>query len=87
MFVTDLIRDTLTSLTPRRNRRNLYINIFGEMQLCDDLGLSQSDHTDIYSTFRTVLCRCFISYKRVKCDSMVNKEYIYIYVCVRERVW
>ncbi len=32
MFVTDIIRDTLTSSTPRRNGRNLYINyinIFG----------------------------------------------------------
>ncbi len=37
-LLTDLIRDTLTI-------SYIYINIFGEMQLCDDLGLSQSDHT------------------------------------------
>ncbi len=29
MFVTDLIRDMLTSPIPHRNGRNHYINIFG----------------------------------------------------------
>ncbi len=56
IFVTDLIRDMLTSPTPRRNaiapemevnHYINYINIFGnwkKMQLCssDDLGLSQT---------------------------------------------
>ncbi len=67
MFVTDLIRDTLASPTPRRNGRNLYINIFGNGKNATMqqwwLGsvttfYKQSDHTHIYNTFRTVLCRC-----------------------------
>ncbi len=51
MFVTDLIRDTLTSPTPRRNKIAPEMEVIstltylatGEMQLCssDDLGLSQ----------------------------------------------
>ncbi len=40
----------------------------------DDLGLLQH-----------VLCRCSFPIKYIKYDSMVNKEYIYIYnVCERE---
>ncbi len=35
MFVTDLIRDALTSPTPRRNGRNHYINIFGNWKKCN----------------------------------------------------
>ncbi len=54
MFVTDLIRDTLTSPTPRRNAiapemdvistlTTLTYLVTGKIQLCssDDLGLSQ----------------------------------------------
>ncbi len=51
IFVTDLIRDMLTSLTPRRNAIAPEIDVIstltylatGKMQLCssDDLGLSQ----------------------------------------------
>ncbi len=51
MFVTDLIRDTLTSLTPRRNAIAPEMDVIstltylatGKMQLCssDDLGMSQ----------------------------------------------
>ncbi len=59
----------------------------GKMQLCssDDLGLSQQrhkqtisfcykqrHHTNNYSTFRTLLCRCPFPIKYVKYDSMVN---------------
>ncbi len=51
MFVTDLIRDTLTSLTPHRNAIAPEMDVIstlthlatGKMQLCssDDLGLLQ----------------------------------------------
>ncbi len=71
MFVTDLIRDTLTSAHKchsARNGRNHTLTTLtylatGKMQLCscDDLGLSQPsirDHTNNYSTFRTLLCHC-----------------------------
>ncbi len=78
MFVTDLIRDTLTSQTLCRNAIASEMDVIstlttltylatGKMQLysSDDLGLSQpskqSDHTNIYSTFRTVFCHCSFS--------------------------
>ncbi len=91
MFVTDLIRDTLTSLNRRRNaiapemevnHYINYINIFGNwknarMQLWwfgyVTTFYKQSDHTNNYSTFRTLLCHCSFSIKYVKYDSMVNK--------------
>ncbi len=101
MFVTDLIKDMLTSPTLRWNA------IVSEMDVISTLTLAtgknatmqqwwfgsvttlykQSDHTNIYSTFWTVLCRCSFP-KLKKKKSMIarwikNKEYIYIYnVCV-----
>ncbi len=70
--VTELIRDMLTSQTPRRNAIAPEIDVIttltylatGEMQLysSDDLGLSQH-----------LLCRCLFPIKYVKYDSMVNK--------------
>ncbi len=68
MFVTDLSRDTLTSLTPRRNvitpemeeittLTTLTYLATGKMQLCssDDLGLLQH--------FQNLIVSLFISYK------------------------
>ncbi len=67
MFVTDLIRDTLTSLTPRRNAIAPEMDVItlttltylatGKMQLCssDDLGLLQH--------FQNLIVSLFISYK------------------------
>ncbi len=67
MFVTDLIRDTLTSLTPRRNVIAPEMDVItlttltylatGKMQLCssDDLGLLQH--------FQNLIVSLFISYK------------------------
>ncbi len=78
MFVTDLIKDMLTSLTLRRNAIapemdviNLYINyinIFGNWKNATAMILV------CYSTFRTLLCRCSFPIKYVKYDSMVNKK-------------
>ncbi len=80
MFVTDLIRDTLTSPTPRRNaiapemeinHYINYINIFGNWKNATmqqwwfgsvTTFYKQSDHTNNYSTFRT-LVSLLISYK------------------------
>ncbi len=76
MFVTDLIRDANISDTAlkyhsTRNGRNLYINIFGNWKNATmqewwfgsvTTFYKQSDHTNIYSTFRTVLCPKNISY-------------------------
>ncbi len=75
MFVTDLIKDTLTSPTPRRNAIAPEMDVIttlttltylatGKMQLCssDDLGLLQH------------LC-CYSFYiKYITYDSMVNKR-------------
>ncbi len=82
MFVTDLIKDMLTSLTLRRNAIAPEMDVIttltylatGKMQLCssDDLGLLQH------------LCRCSFPIKYVKYDSMVNKKYN-VCVCARER--
>ncbi len=68
MFVTDLIRDTLTSLTPCRNAIAPEMDVIttltiltylatGKMQLCssDDLGLLQH--------FQNLIMSLFISYK------------------------
>ncbi len=68
MFVTDLIRDTLTSPTPRRNAIAPEMDVIttltsltylttGKMQLCssDDLGLLQH--------FQNLIVSLFISYK------------------------
>ncbi len=65
MFVTDLIRDTLTSQTPRRNAIAPEMDVIstltylatGKMQLCssDDLGLLQH--------FQNLIVSLFISYK------------------------
>ncbi len=81
--VTELIRDMLTSQTPRRNAIAPEIDVIttltylatGEMQLysSDDLGLLQH------------LCRHLFPIKYIKYDSMVNKIYTYI-VCVCARV-
>ncbi len=79
MFVTDLIKDMLTSLTLRRNAIAPEMDVIttlttltylatGKMQLCssDDLGLLQH--------FRTLLWCCSFPIKYVKYDSMVNKK-------------
>ncbi len=74
MFVTYLIKDTLTSATPYRKAIVPEMDVIstlttltylatGKMQLfsSDDLGRPQpsiSKVTNMYSTFRTVLCRC-----------------------------
>ncbi len=60
MFVTDLIRDTLTSPTPRRNAIAPEMDVIstltywatGKMQLCnsDDLGLSQPSISKVMIT-------------------------------------
>ncbi len=68
MFVTDLIRDTLTSPTPRRNATAPEMDVIttlttltylatGKLQLCssDDLGLLQH--------FQNLILSLFISYK------------------------
>ncbi len=65
MFVTDLIRDTLTSLTPRRNAIAPEMEVIstltylatGKMQLCssDDLGLRQPSISKVITqTFITL---------------------------------
>ncbi len=84
MFVTDLIKDMLTSLTLRRNAIAPEMDVIttltylatGKMQICssDDLGLLQH--------FQNLIVSLFISYKYVKYDSMVNKEFN---VCARAR--
>ncbi len=76
MFVTDLIKDMLTSLILRRNAIAPEMDIIttltylatGKMQLCssDDLGLLQH--------FQNLLCRCSFPIKYVKYDRMVNKK-------------
>ncbi len=79
MFVTDLIKDMLTSLTLRRNAIAPEMDVItilttltylatGKMQLysSDDLGLLQH--------FQNLIVSLFISYKIVKYDSMVNKK-------------
>ncbi len=83
MFVTDLIGDTLTSMTPHRNAiapemdvistlTNNYINIFGNWKNATmqqwwfgsvTTFYKQTDHTNLYSIFRTVLCRCSFAKK------------------------
>ncbi len=73
MFVTDRIRDILTSLTLRWNAIAPEMGVIPtltylatvKMQLCssDDLGLLQH-----------LLCRCSLPIKYVKYDSMVNKK-------------
>ncbi len=87
MFVTDLIRDTLTSL--RRNAiapemdviTTLTYLVTRKMQLSIRWFGSVPD-----STFKTLLCRCSFNIKYVKYDSMVNKKikniYIYIYIYI-----
>ncbi len=68
MFVTELIRDTLTSPTPRRNAKEPEMDVIttlttltylatGKMQLCssDDLGLLQH--------FQNLIMSLFLSYK------------------------
>ncbi len=81
MFVTDLIRDTLTSPTPHRNAIVPEMDVIttltylatGKMQLCssDDLGLLQQ-----------LLCCCSFPIKYVKNDSMVNKKIKNIYTYI-----
>ncbi len=88
MFVTDLIRDTLTYLTPRRNaiapemEVNHHINIFGNWKNATmqqwkfgyvTTFYKQSDHT-ITALSKALLCRCSFPIKYVKYDSMVNKN-------------
>ncbi len=80
MFVTDLIKDMLTSLTLRRNAIAPEMDVIttlttltylatGKMQLCssDDLGLLQHFQNPC-------VCRCSFPIKYVKYDSMVNKK-------------
>ncbi len=74
MSVTGLIKDMLTSPTPRRNaiapERDVIPTLTylptGKMLICssDDLGLLQH------------LCRCSFPIKYVKYDSMLNKKNI-----------
>ncbi len=75
MFVTDLIKDMLTSLTLRRNAIAPEMDVIttltylatGKMQLCssDDLGLLQH--------FQNRIVSLFISYK-IRYDSLVNTK-------------
>ncbi len=77
MFVTDLIRDTLTSPTLCRNAiapemdviTTLTYLVTAKMQLSIWWFGSVPD-----STFKTLLCRCSFNIKYVKYDSMVNKK-------------
>ncbi len=89
MFVSDLIRDTLTSPAPHRTFITPEMDVIatlptltylttGKMQLWHDLGLLQH--------FKNLIMSLSFPIKSVKYDSMVNKEYIYIYnVCELER--
>ncbi len=74
MFVTDLIRHANIS-DSARNGRNLYINYINILGNWKNATMQQwwfgsvttfykqSDHTNIYSTFRTVLCHCLFPKK------------------------
>ncbi len=79
MFVTDLIKDMLTSLIlaqkchSTRNGRNHYINYINIWQL-EKCNYAAAMIWVCYSTFITLLCRCSFSIKYVKYDSMVNKK-------------
>ncbi len=98
MFVTDLIRDTLTSQTLRRNAIAPEMDVIstlttltylatGKMQIysSDDLGLSLITQTFMALSelyFVTVHFLIFFKY-----DSIVNNIYTYVMcVCVWERV-
>ncbi len=93
MYVTDLIRNMLTSPTPRRNAIAPEMDVISTLTTLtyfatgktkcssDEFGsvttfYKQSDHTNMYSTFRTVLCHCSFL-KNVL--SMVNKKIKNIY--------
>ncbi len=73
MFVTDLIRDTLTSPTPHRNAIAPKMDVItkltylatGKMQLCSSDALGLLLH---------LLCCCSFPMKYVEYDSIVNKK-------------
>ncbi len=72
MFETDVIRDTLTSLTPRRNTIVPEMDVIsiltylttGQMQLyiSDDLGLSQPSISKVITQTCIALSELFISF-------------------------
>ncbi len=91
--MTDLIRDTLTSLTLRRNAIAPEMDVITTLTTLTYLATGKCNYAEAmiwvcYSTFRTVLCRCSCPIKYVKYDSMVNqnKEYnVCVCACARER--
>ncbi len=79
MFVTDLIKDMLTSLTLRRNAIAPEMDIITTLTTLTYLATGKCNYAAAmiwvcYSTFRTLLCRCSFPIKYVKYDSMVNKK-------------
>ncbi len=89
MFVTDLIKDMLTSPTPRRNAIAPEMDVITTLTTLTYLATGKCNYAAAmiwvcYSTFRTLLCRCSFPIKYVKYDSMVNKEYnVCVCVCAR----
>ncbi len=69
MFVTDLIRDTLTSL-----RRNAIAPEMDVITTLTTLTYLATGKMQLCSTFKTVLCRCSFHIKYMKYDRMVNKK-------------
>ncbi len=70
MFVTDLIRDTLTSPTLRRNAIVPEMDVITTLTILTYLATGKMQ----LRIFRTLLCRCSFPMKYVKYDSMVNKK-------------
>ncbi len=76
MFVTDLLKDTLTSPTPRRNAIAPEIDVITTLTTLTYLatGKCNSDDLGLLQHFQNLLCRCSFPIKYVKYDSMVNKK-------------
>ncbi len=79
MFVTDLIKDMLTSLTLRRNAIAPEMDLITTLTTLTYLGTGQCNYQpamigSVTALYRTLLCRCSFPIKYVKVDSLVNKK-------------